>query len=101
MIEIDGVYVGKLVYGSLIDLYFNYGKDYRNYLFSAVEELFHEAIEQFSLNELVSSRAQVDQYVKNYVKSSIEMDYQWVQTKHLSLGSIKTSIPIKSLPPDT
>jgi hypothetical protein len=50
LIEIDGVYVGKLVYGSLIDLYFNYGEDYRNYLFSAVEELFHEAIEQFSLN---------------------------------------------------
>ncbi len=41
MIDIDGIYVGKLVYSQLVSLYFAYGLEYKSFLFAAVEELFH------------------------------------------------------------
>lgn len=36
MIDIDGMYIGQLVYSELINMYFQYGLEYQNYLFPAV-----------------------------------------------------------------
>lgn len=55
----------------MLNLHFTYGDIYRNFLFASVEQLFHEALEEFSLNEMISDKAKVDLYVKTYVKSNI------------------------------
>lgn len=101
MIEIDGMYMGKLVYSELVNLYFTYGFEYRDYLFSAVDELFHQAIEQFTLNELISNRVAVDSYVKNYVKSNLQSNYQWAQTKFITLGAVQNDLIAPSVNTDT
>ena len=50
---------------------------------------------------MISDRLMVDSYVKNYVKSNIEGNYEWIETKFLNLGSLKTNIETKALAIDT
>lgn len=58
-----------------------------------MQEYTREAIESYSLSDLISNRAAVENNVKGLVCLKIQNDYSWIQCDYVSLGSVGANIP--------
>lgn len=64
-----------------------------DFLKASVQELTRQAIETYSLSELIQNRGAVDGNVDGYVCSQLETTYSWVKCDVVSLGRVATNIP--------
>lgn len=74
-------------------MYEGYGYEYLEFLRASAEEFTREAIETYSLSELISNRNAVENNVRGYVCLQLQTEYSWIQCDHVSLGRVGANIP--------
>ena len=93
MVQIEGNFAGRLVASEVPAMYQSHGFEYLEFLRASAEEFTREAVELYSLSELISSRSAIENNVKGEVCLRIQSEYLWVQCDYVSLGRVGANIP--------
>jgi hypothetical protein len=91
-VRIRAVVLARLVPASILELYYAYGMEYGEVMRGMAEEYLSEAVENYTILELVMNRTDIENSIVGHVKRYLEKGFPYIYVDHVSLGELGTDI---------
>lgn len=91
-VRIKATMLGRLVPSGIVQLYYAYGVEYQEVVRRMVQEFLAQAVENFSIVELVGNRTDIENLIAGTVKTKLEGAFPYIYVDHFSLGELGTEL---------